>query len=657
MRRLLGVGARWAAPSRASRWAVTAAAAVVAGLGWAAWVALLGAPPADEALARAYGHFARPPTLDRAGEAAWGLAVQDGASLDTHARSLLSVPFPPPICVPSVPAVDRIVRRAERSLERRDLAAMARAVDSLRSRVADPDRLAAAAARYAVARLQAGGGDLGAAARWTREIDLAADDGGRVPSATLERARAMAREGLGPSREDVVVAYHARYLAGFVARERERPNEAIAHYRRALNAVNHHLAIEGLGGPGGHYERAPVAPGVLDCRGSRAGALTSMDGYVGLVAAYLDAPDFRDSGALRREVEREAWEVDPGDPLEPALAYARRRATAELEIPEHLLWAASNLQRVHHHNGMRPDARLAGARAVLVLNLLDDDAWSAALETTSADRCAALEGLADGMRVGKFLQNVPAAGATRADSAWAAVAVNVFARLDGAECAAGDSAPLDEDGLEWREPLLALAGGFPHSPLIVRYEAWRRALETGPSPLSADEAARVMTQVDGDLGLFRRGRVPPEMSAAIDPATAASFVSAWRRAVFLDVAERLARPFESGGAPADVRAGEVASYLRALNASVAHAGLVPADVYRPETLALLIRSQGTGRALLHRIRYHARNRPLATTGALLLLTGAALTSAVVLFVGWWRFALLTRAHFYRAETGRREGLA
>ena len=191
--------------------------------------------------------------------------------------------------------------------------------------------------------------------------------------------------------------------------------------------------------------------------------------------------------------------------------------------------------------------------------------------------------------------------------------------------------------------------------LVARYEEWRLALEDAPSSVASDTAARILELAEGDVRLFASGRVPPEMSAAIDPATGAAFAADWGRAVFRDVARALVDRVERGDALSRLRARDAGPYLGTLNAAVSHAGLRPAQVYRPETLALLTRSRGDFGAAFERLRYRARNAPRMAAAGVALLTLALLGAATLVFISWWRFTLLTRTRLYGAEIARRVG--
>lgn len=674
MRAQPGGRARWVAPGRPALRVFGLACAAIAAAGVLLGRELLDNPSPGATMAAAREFAGGPIGLDLARDAAWRVAVEDGGGLVAQTETLLAPPPPPALCAAGIPVgteerpepaatgdpaaaiaaaeLDRLVRGANRAMATGDRKGLADAIEALRSaegRLAGDERLLA---QYAIARALAAGNDLGTAARLLAGVPHAAADGGTVPNVSAATAGRVARaRGIG--RVDVLMAFHFRYLAGFVAYGRGQPVEAVAHFRRALNAVNYRLAGTGAGGGrSGHYERVAMGPGVLSCGGRPGRGLTSLDAYAGLVASYMAAPGFRDPGGLAGEVRRRRYEIDRDDPLRPLLLHAQEVAgrRAESAIPEHVFWASSNLQRVYHYNRLRPDPRLAVTRAVLTLRLLDDPVWAGTLGLGGGERCDMLAEVADGLRQDGAAIGGSRGPLARADSAWAAVTVHTFARLE-AECPAVEMRGLDG---AMRGRLLGLAGGLLHSGLVARYEEWRMALEdAAPSSVASDTAARILDLAEGDARFFASGRVPPKMSAAIDPATGAAFAAVWRRAVFRDVARALVDRVERGESLSRLRARDAGPYLGTLNAAVSHAGLRPAQVYRPETLTLLTRSRGDLGAAFERLRYRARNTPRAAAAGVALLTLALLGAATLVFINWWRFTLLTRTRLYGAEIARR----
>lgn len=673
MRVLPGGRARWVAPGRVAVRVFGLACASIVAVGVLLGRELLHDPAPGATMAAAHEFAGGPVSLDLARDAAWRLAVEDGGGLVARTDALLAPPPPPALCAAGIPVgaeehsermatgdaagamtaaeADWLVRRADRAMATGDRTALAAAIEALRyadGRLAGYARLLA---QYAIARALAVGDDLGGAARLLAGVPHAATEGGGIPNVSAASAGRVARA-RGITRVDVLMAFHFRYLAGFVAHRRGQAAEAVAHFRRALNAVNYRLAETDIGARrSGHYERVAMSPGVLSCGGAPAEGLTSLDAYAGLVASYMAAPGFRDPGGLAEEVRRRGWEIDRDDPLRPLLLHAQEVAGQRTRspIPEHVFWASSNLQRVYHHNRLRPDPRLAVTRAVLTLRVLDDPVWAGTLGLGGGDRCEMLAEVAGGLRQDGAAMGGSRGALARADSAWAAVAVHTSARLE-AECPEVAASGLDG---ALRGELLGLAGGLLHSGLVARYEAWRRALEDPGALPAGDSAARIPDLAEGDARFFAGGRVPPDMSAAIDPATGTAFNAAWRRAVFRDVARTLVDRAERGDALSRIRARDVGPYLRTLNAAVSHAGLRPAQVYRPETLALLTRSRGDFGAAFERLRYRARNTPRAAAAGVALLALALLGAATLVFVNWWRFTLLTRTRLYGAEVSRR----
>ena len=670
-RSVLGVGSRWASPSRRQRGALLVTSSIVISLGvWIGWE-LLGSAPAPATMADAYDLLGEPLRLESAQDEAWRFSVRDGGGLVSQTDALLSPLLPPPICgrlvafdsdsgadpgSDGLAALNRSIRVGERAFASGDRVALGVALDSLRNTGAALSGEAAVVAQYAVARSLAAGDELGAAARLLEGVALAGSDGGGVPIVAANTAARMARSN-DDLADQVVLAFHLRYLAGLVAHRRARPEEAIGHFRRALNAVNYLVrpARTGQLGRGGHYERLVVSLEGFSCGSGVGQELTSLDAYAGLVAAYMKAPDFRDPTRLAREVSRRGFEIDPNDPLTPLLAHAQevadeRRASP---IPEHVFWASSNLQRVYHYNRLRPDPRLAVTRAVLTLRVLDDRAWTDALDLTADESCDMLAEVASGLHRDAASRGDPVGPPGSADSAWAAVAVHTFARVED-QCPDRDVARADP---QVRGQWLQLGGELLHSGLVARYEGWRRALEGQSGVAPAETAEAVFERVDGDRRFFTRGRVPPDLSVAIDPQMGREFVESWRRAIFSDVANQLIESVEQGRAQGRIRSADVGRYVRAVEGAVSHAGLRPVDAYRPEALDVLTRSQGTVSLWAQRVRYHARSNRTAVAGLLALATTGLLGLVVLGFVGWWRFTLLTRRDFYAEEQRARHPVA
>ena len=659
--RLLGRGARWAAPGRSHHLGLLVAVAGVIGV--AAWLhhRVLGSPSPEETLARAYGFLAGPLPLEGAQDEAWRLSVRDGGGLTGQTDVLLSPPLPPPLCLPEqddadVRAVNGAIRRVDDAMRAEDAAGVEEALGALAEGELFLPAGGSAWVRLALARGYAWGRDLGAAAGILEGAELAGVEGGAVPIVAAATA-ARLFEGDRVSREQVVLAFHLRYLAGLVAHRRGRPGEAIAHFRRALNAVNYVITPDRTLRSGGHYQRTSMEPGGLRC-GGRGDDLTSLDAYTGLVAAYMSARDFRDPTRLAREVDRRAYEVDPDDPLTPLLVHAQdvARGGGDSPIPEHVFWASSNLQRVYHYNRLRPDRRLALTRAVLTLRILDDRDWTAALGVDQDETCDMLAGLGRSLYQDSSRPGAGDGPRTMGDSAWAAVAVHTFARLE-LQCPDAAAPDLSADV---KSRWLRLGGGLLHAGLVARYEAFRATLERGGGAAPDVAAREIVRRVESDLRFFSTGRIPPDLSVALEPAMAAEFVDAWQQAIFRGVAHHLISGIDSGtpGIPGGrVRAGDAGAYLRTVNAAVYHGGRTPMDAYRPDALAILARSGGPTGSAAYQLGYVARSYPRASLAALVFLTGAALVVLLLGFVSWWRFSLLTRRDFYAMESGRRGEVA
>ena len=618
---------------------------------------LLGSRDADAVLMDAY-RFARA-ELDLASvqEVAWRLSVRDGGGLMDQTETLLSPPVPPALCLPTeedvlgaegVDSVNGLIRRVGRAVDTGDRAGLAQALDALLG-VQEAEGLSGEILRYAAARGLTAGGDLGRAARSLEASTLASVEGGDVPIVAASTAGRLFAGGQ-VSRDRAILAFHLRYLAGLVAQERGRAGDAVAHFRRALNAVSYLIPPRENAGSGGHYQRTPMEAGRLAC-GGQSRSLTSLDAYTGLVAAYMSATEFRDPTRLAREVRRRGYEVDPDDPLVPLLVHAQDVAAggSQSPIPENVFWASSNLQRVYHYNRLRPDRRLALSRAVLTLRVLGDAEWTRALGVQPAEECDMLSGLARGLYQDTATPLVSATPSP-ADSAWAAVAVHTFARLES-DCPGQSDLDLEESV---RADWLRLGGGLLHAGLVARYEGLRTVLARRGGAAPDLSVSQVMAQVEEDRGFFAAGRVPPDMSVSLAPDLALEFVDDWKASVFRDVAYHLISQVDQGGPRGgSIRAGEAAQYVRTVNEAVRLGGLTPVEAYRPEAFASLARSGGPLGQLWYRTAYWARSRPTVAQSVLSALVAVTLFGLLGLFVNAWRYRLLVRTDFYGRESRQR----
>ncbi|NNM32983.1 MAG: hypothetical protein HKO53_07935, partial [Gemmatimonadetes bacterium] len=273
MLRLLGLfgrGARWAGPGKVLLMCFGAmAAALVLAAGWFHH-RLMGARDADLVLLDAY-RFARG-ELDLASvqEVAWRLSVRDGGGLMDQTDALLSPPLPPSLCLPvdeeagdgdTSASVNAMIRRVDRAVDSGDRKGLAEALDALAG-VEGAGGQGSEVLRYASARGLAAGGDLGRAARALTTSTLAGVEGGDVPIVAAATAGRLYAGGQ-VSRDQAVLAFYLRYLAGFVSQERGRPGDAVAHFRRALNAVSYLIQPRDVSASGGHYQRTLMEPGRL----------------------------------------------------------------------------------------------------------------------------------------------------------------------------------------------------------------------------------------------------------------------------------------------------------------------------------------------------------------------------------------------------------
>jgi len=685
-RLITGTGRRVRPPT----WSVAAVLIVVAGLAAAAFGAHRWAtavePPATT-LAAAGVLLDRPLRLDAAREVAWRHALGEARAVPDAWRELLAPPLPPALCAaqpvavatelvgariaPPAPSelaeLDEAIRGVDDAIARGATAAeLEKRIQALRDTGPYEARgRSEFIVRYNLARAYQAAGDLPAAAQLIEPVFDGYLNGDRVPVSNSGAAARLLERG----RIDAATAaeaFHARFLAGAIAYGRSEMATAIKHFRLGINAVNYLVAAESGPDAPAHYERVRVAaPGA--CRTGRAREeLTSLDAYAGLVAAYMAAAEFRDPTRLAPELRRSRLEIDPGDPFQPVLRYARRPSRERSDIPENLLWAASNLQRVYHHNRLDPDARLEVTRAALLLRLTNTPDWTMALTRGGeGEVCGMLGAVAEQLLASAAARPVAGPAPGPVDSARAAAALLTYSRLAADEGCAAPAVPAEVKSV-W----LIEGGGGQRGPLAARFEARRAELEAvvrgaGDERVLAARAADVLEAARADERRFNDGRIPADLPATLEATDAARLSRRWRFAVFEDVAVALAslaapagRTASAGGAvplpAATIPAGRAAQYIAALDAAIIHAGGRPSDYYASADLATLARANGLAGYTAYRVRYAARNDP---GGAAVLLGAAFLMLAaltVLLHVGFWRYRLLTRSRLYAAEAARRD---
>lgn len=659
---------------------VVLVAALLAGWGWH-WATRSASPARTLALAAAVtpGDL----RLDSALEVTWTWSVGGTAALEDRWRALVAPGLPPGICVagsrsgatgggvraPGHPELDQALRQLDQAvrsgaarseLERRILGVRAAGAGAPSGGRGD------FLARYALARGYGAAGDWASAADVLEPVFEGWLSLERVPDTDRERARRMVESG----RVDASLAaeaVHGRYLAGSIAYHRGEPERAVGWFRRSINAVHYLVAARGEDGwsPEGHYQRVAASLGEAGCPGGGTGrpgpdgALTSLDAYAGLVAAYMADSEFRDPAGLPREVARTRLQIDPGDPFAPVLRHARQTGgdPGRTPIPENLLWAASNLQRVYHHNRLRPDPRLEVTRAVLLLHLTRDSTWAAALQRDGgADVCVMLGGLAGDLHADAAALELGRPDYGPSDSARAAVAVQTFARLDR-RCGGAERETRVDPAV--RSAWIRLGGGYLTRGLGSTYEALRSDLVSALAQGSAaprvveERVTPPLERARGHLASLRRGRVPGEMPADLPAEPVRRFVEEWWSAVFADVArtllDRTRAPDPGEAAPPPLRASEVEDYLLALESAVDHAGLHPGDMYAAGELAPLAAARGGGAELAWRLRTAVRNRPWVA--AALLASGVVLLALVALLVhvSAWRYRMFTGGRFFVRE--------
>ncbi len=571
----------------------------------------------------------------------WEDALRSAGALPERWTELLAPVLPPPICPAGEngAALRTAILDGEAARRRNDRDGLRRAMDALSAEVGRDPALDVVA-RYGLARLHASIGDGASALRLVAPLFDGAMD---IPFAAPGSASALIERGRVDAHAAIVAA-HARALAGHAALATDRQGEAVLHYRLGINASQYAVAAS-LGS-----ELSAIAParsvrlalGDADCGSTDAEPLTTVDLRAGLIAAYAADSTFRDPARLRGEVERDAR--DDGDPLSPILAHARAelRRGRKPAIPEHVVWAASNLREVYRDNRMAPDPRLELTRSVLALRLASTAAWLSAVGMDE-DGCGVLGPLtADHVRQ---WQGRAANGRAYSsdDSARAAVALRALA-AQKARCVEAPAEPNAEVRSLW----LRLASGRLPGTLAGAFEDRRATIERA---LAADaphveDLAAALEAAQQQLAVLRSGRLPADLPAHLDVSNTADFVDRWWRTLYVDAARALA---SAGREPGRLSAGLAPDFLEALNGTVRHASVAPSAVWSLGEFLPLAEAAGGRAALEYRGRYFALEQP--GVAALILASVVALVVLMLLWlhINYWRYRLLTRDRFYRRE--------
>lgn len=673
-RKVLGVQSGRAGAGTRARLLLAVSCLVVVGSAsvgvWQLWWSPLSKP---NTIAEAYELLGGSLRLDSTRYDSWQYAVHHGVGLEARTDTLV-MPLPPILCAGDLAIrqnaqrlgqvgtdFDQSLIQAERavsddqprlsdvsdairSLQQAEVQ-IRTAVDNLSGQVPyslpvwalerQMNRRVSDVARYSLARITASR-DLARAARLLDSVALTSSSGGPLPVVRASEARRRRPQSL------VTLAYYSRYLAGYVAYKRDNTVQAVDHFKRTLNALNYY-PTSALGGVAtvigrqsgstsvavSHYERLSVRLGILSCGTGRDLSLTSLDAYAGLVTAYMASSDYTGPpGALAGEVARGDNQIERDDPLWPLIKYAQEHAhrvgrTGGL-IPENILWAASNVQRVYQYNRFDPDPRFAIARAHLTLRSINE--WSEVLGIENDKRCEMLTETLSGIRQGGTIVGPAGSAQARIDSLRAAVAVHVTAKLED-ECPGATDVD-DTTGTRW----MSLAGNRLEP--VGKYERWRQQL-AGPMRMEVDSIRDILERAEDDAD------------------TADAYSNQWLQAVFRDLTVELLEHV-GNGAVARGRAGDVSRYVDVLDAAVVHSGRHLADGYRWEDLEPLTQSLEWWDSSVRWFRYHARSSPWIVAIFLAGLTLFGLVLVLWVFVNCWRFHLLIRRDFYGEEKAEQQ---
>jgi hypothetical protein len=413
-----------------------------------------------------------------------------------------------------------------------------------------------------------------------------------------------------------------RYATAVAALLADSPADAISNLKSAIGATNAIPAVA-TDARQANFRWIPLltedpAVAVPDPNA----AFDTLTLYGALIVAYLQTPGYRDSdGGRAREFRRQAAEISGTRAIDRLLRDGIQWTGAtgqvgpalppsNLKVPEHVLWAVSNLQRV----------RLANEQSLPARYLV--------LEAAALDRLAALRLLVEGYDASSTL----AADAGRSvEEAWSALATEgtpsdddlarELFRLTGrnpAELPASLTDTVAGNGA-FNRLLERLTADAPQGRAVRAALTWRQRLQRG------ERTAGVIEEIERAIESRRLG---PAVPLAADDA---EWLRVWYRALMRDYFTEI----ERRGPDRDD-----ASHTRNFSQLAAEAGY--SRYAALQSLTEPVPYANLGQALLQDWRAIA-------------LTGAALVGLWLFYAAWLaylnvcRYRLLLTRRFYRDE--------
>jgi hypothetical protein len=456
----------------------------------------------------------------------------------------------------------------------------------------------------------------------------------------------LARNGI--SQNDVRKAVLGRYLLGLIQLGRDNANEeAVSRFRQAINGFNFLTQRQSVVSHAQRIELSGVQDWACDVTAwSGPRTLTSVDAYHGLVAAYLLSPGFEnDSGAMRsREFNRVRTEMEGLDPLAPFVLFGQRglETPSAGPVPENVLWAASNLQRLRRFNSASEAPWLEPLSAILALETLGHPDWVRGLQQVGgSDRCTT---------AARFLEDIDWRRQILLTSSTAMEGRGVLAALvtylAGAhQEACGQSFPMTPAE---RSALLQLATPYSFDAYSGILEQRRRRLTSAPNAWQQMDA--MWDSLAFEQRQFGRGIVPDHLPAATDPQTALALGKQWQAVIFEDLVRSASRALLNATS-FDLEDVEL---LRSIIDAAILSGLRPMSLVPLSDLAGALGPANSATRFMVQSRYFFHSMP-----TLVKITVLVALFLLVWLLGWipfllWRVRILSSRIYaeerrYRAD--------
>ncbi len=465
-----------------------------------------------------------------------------------------------------------------------------------------------------------------------------------LPSLPRAEARAWAaRHRI--SADEVRKAILSRYLLGVIQFDRNGGElDAITNFRLGISGFNYLIPSDLDIGPAAGIELFSQDDWSCGTGMSESQHLTSIDVYQGLVAAYLLSPEELARAWTNRSSEfaRPDGSMDSSDLLAPFVRLGQRGGprSSSGPIPENVLWAASNLQRLRGLNASSEIPRLEPLALVLGLVTLAHSDWMGAyLSEAQGDPCSFATRLLEEVEWRRHfgIFGVPY-GTSKGRLA------TLVSYLDGAyqaTCNLGSALSQDEQSLA-----LQLSRMYAFDPYPGVLETRRLQLLTTTGGGSVAEA--IWDSISLEERLIRRQEPLVHLGSPSAGLHAGSLASNWRSSVFRDLALSTARFIGDERGPGfDDREVVLALF------DAAHiAGLRPSDLFQGQGVDFSLSDMGAGARSHINLKYHYSNAPLVGRFLMLLVFVLSLSLACFLLLIKWRYSLLAGTMYAREKTYR-----